>query len=76
MKKKLFILFTFILLFSAVAVMPAFASCDDCIASTENIDWSDHCEAHCTCEWDVCVHVAALVTFELYSCVLPQKTSR
>ena len=53
MKKKLLTLMIIVLMF-AVLTVPAYASCDDCIGSTEGYDWSEHCEVRCTCEWGPC----------------------
>lgn len=54
MKKKLMILLSMTAILFSLFAVPAFASCDDCIASTEGFNWSEHCEDRCTCLWEYC----------------------
>ena len=54
MKRKILIMFAFMLLFSVASVLPAYALCDDCIDSEAQYDWRDHCDAYCECSWGPC----------------------
>ena len=54
MKRKILIMFVFMLLFSVASVLPAYALCDDCIDSESQYDWRDHCDAYCECSWGPC----------------------
>ena len=53
MKKKI-CLFVMVALMAFLMILPASASCDDCINHTDSFDWSNHCEANCTCSWGPC----------------------
>ena len=53
MKKKI-CLFVMVALMAFLMILPASASCDDCMNHTDSFDWSNHCEANCTCSWGPC----------------------
>lgn len=52
---KKFLFFCGLVVFMTVLLtMPAAAFCDDCLRTTEDIDWDSHCTSQCSCVWDIC----------------------